>query len=195
MSVCVCLCCRDYRWEEYPARAHYVRHPQDNSLMTYRGHRVLATLIRAYFSPIHTTAQRFIYAGSADGSVYIYGKTALTCPSVSPRPVPLACSSVPPVSPLLLPCPTAPFSPPSPPSPVPWSMLALSAHFHCLKLPVLLCCYSQMWFCNQVQSVLGSAKRKCSGIDLLKAFSAVRCCAATGSIYILSSPLVLLLLC
>ncbi|DBB09677.1 TPA: hypothetical protein ACH3X3_001323 [Trebouxia sp. C0006] len=62
----------DYRWEEYPARAHYVRHPQDNSLMTYRGHRVLATLIRAYFSPIHTTAQRFIYAGSADGSVYIY---------------------------------------------------------------------------------------------------------------------------
>lgn len=42
--------------------------------MTYRGHRVLATLIRAYFSPMHTTAQRFIYAGSADGSVYIFGQ-------------------------------------------------------------------------------------------------------------------------
>ena len=113
MSVCVCVCCRDYRWEEYPARAHYVRHPQDNSLMTYRGHRVLATLIRAYFSPIHTTAQRFIYAGSADGSVYIYGKTALTCPSVSPGPVPLArqfCSFGPPV---LFLC------PPSPPTPAP----------------------------------------------------------------------------
>ena len=42
--------------------------------MTYRGHKVLTTLIRAYFSPLHTTAQRFIYAGSADGSVYIYGE-------------------------------------------------------------------------------------------------------------------------
>lgn len=42
--------------------------------MTYRGHKVLTTLIRAYFSPLHTTAQRFIYAGSADGAVYIYGK-------------------------------------------------------------------------------------------------------------------------
>lgn len=66
--------CRDYRWEQYPARNHLIKHPQDNSLMTYRGHKVLATLIRAYFSPMHTTAQRFIYAGSADGSVYIYGR-------------------------------------------------------------------------------------------------------------------------
>lgn len=65
--------CRDYRWEQYPARNHVIKHPQDNSLMTYRGHKVLTTLIRAYFSPLHTTAQRFIYAGSADGSVYIYG--------------------------------------------------------------------------------------------------------------------------
>ncbi len=113
MSVCVCVCCRDYRWEEYPARAHYVRHPQDNSLMTYRGHRVLATLIRAYFSPIHTTAQRFIYAGSADGSVYIYGKTALACSSLALSPVvsgPLlpssqSCSSVPPASSVMFPVP------------------------------------------------------------------------------------------
>ena len=66
--------CRDYRWEQYPARNHLIKHPQDNSLMTYRGHKVLTTLIRAYFSPMHTTAQRFIYAGSADGSVYIYGE-------------------------------------------------------------------------------------------------------------------------
>lgn len=42
--------------------------------MTYRGHKVLTTLIRAYFSPLHTTAQRFIYTGSADGAVYIYGE-------------------------------------------------------------------------------------------------------------------------
>lgn len=66
--------CRDYRWEQYPARNHLIKHPQDNSLMTYRGHKVLTTLIRAYFSPMHTTAQRFIYAGSANGSVYIYGE-------------------------------------------------------------------------------------------------------------------------
>ena len=71
--------CRDYRWEQYPARHHVVKHPQDNSLMTYRGHQVLTTLIRAYFSPLHTTAQRFIYAGSADGSVYIYGKAVECC--------------------------------------------------------------------------------------------------------------------
>ena len=139
MSVCVCVCCRDYRWEEYPARAHYVRHPQDNSLMTYRGHRVLATLIRAYFSPIHTTAQRFIYAGSADGSVYIYGKTALTCPSVSPGPVLLArqsCSSVPPVPPLLLPCPTALLSPPQSPNSCP---VVYAGTFSTFPLPQVTC--------------------------------------------------------
>jgi len=40
--------------------------------MTYRGHKVLQTLIRAYFSPVHTTGQKYIYTGSYDGSVYIY---------------------------------------------------------------------------------------------------------------------------
>ena len=69
--------CRDYRWEDYPAREYMVKHPQDNSLMTYRGHHVLATLIRAYFSPLHSTAQRYIYAGSHDGSVYIFGEALL----------------------------------------------------------------------------------------------------------------------
>lgn len=29
----------------------------DSSLMTYRGHSVLYTLIRCYFSPVHTTGQ------------------------------------------------------------------------------------------------------------------------------------------
>lgn len=29
----------------------------DSSLMTYRGHSVLYTLIRCYFSPMHTTGQ------------------------------------------------------------------------------------------------------------------------------------------
>jgi len=51
------------------AAKYCVKHPADVSLMTYRGHHVLKTLIRAYFSPAHSTAQRFIYAGSADGVV------------------------------------------------------------------------------------------------------------------------------
>ena len=34
---------------------------------------MLQTLIRAYFSPLATTGQRYIYSGSADGSVYIWG--------------------------------------------------------------------------------------------------------------------------
>ena len=44
--------------------------PGDSSVMTYRGHSVQKTLIRAKFSPVHTTGQRFIYTGSACGSVY-----------------------------------------------------------------------------------------------------------------------------
>jgi len=40
--------------------------------MTYRGHKVFQTLIRSYFSPIETTGQRYIYAGSFDGNLYIF---------------------------------------------------------------------------------------------------------------------------
>ncbi|KAK9834848.1 hypothetical protein WJX81_003498 [Elliptochloris bilobata] len=62
----------DYRWMEYPARGYLVPHPHDVSLQTYRGHSVSQTLIRAYFSPASTTAQRYVYAGSADGAVRIW---------------------------------------------------------------------------------------------------------------------------
>ena len=41
----------------------------DSSLMTYRGHSVLHTLIRAYFSPEYSTGQRYIYSGCATGCV------------------------------------------------------------------------------------------------------------------------------
>jgi WD repeat-containing protein 23 len=54
------------------AAAYNVRHAHDSSLMTYRGHTVQHTLIRAYFSPAHTTGQRYIYAGSADGVVHMW---------------------------------------------------------------------------------------------------------------------------
>lgn len=35
--------------------------------MTYRGHRVKKTLIRAKFSPQETTGQRYIYTGCGTG--------------------------------------------------------------------------------------------------------------------------------
>lgn len=61
---------------EYPGRGRDVRHPADNSVMTYRGHQVLRTLMRAYFSPAHTTGQRYIYTGSFDGSIAVIGELA-----------------------------------------------------------------------------------------------------------------------
>ncbi|KAG0480942.1 hypothetical protein HPP92_011800 [Vanilla planifolia] len=62
----------DYRWMEYPRHARNLCHPHDQSLTTYRGHSVLQTLIRCYFSPAHSTGQRYIYTGSHDNCVYIY---------------------------------------------------------------------------------------------------------------------------
>eukprot|EP00094_Tigriopus_californicus_P011468 TCALIF_11073-PA protein Name:"Similar to DCAF11 DDB1- and CUL4-associated factor 11 (Pongo abelii)" AED:0.19 eAED:0.19 QI:0/0/0/0.66/1/1/6/0/587 len=66
----------DYRWQRVPR--HLVRGnlikcvPDDTSVMTYRGHTVLQTLIRCRFSPVHTTGQRYIYTGCATGAVVIY---------------------------------------------------------------------------------------------------------------------------
>jgi WD repeat-containing protein 23 len=46
--------------------------PYDRSVLTLRGHRVLETLVRAYFSPLHSTGQRFVYSGSQCGSVLVW---------------------------------------------------------------------------------------------------------------------------
>ncbi len=54
-----------------------VPHPHDISVQTFRGHKVLQTLIRAYFSPAHSTGQRFVYTGDADGTARIYGTLQL----------------------------------------------------------------------------------------------------------------------
>ncbi|KAH6755509.1 transducin family protein / WD-40 repeat family protein [Perilla frutescens var. hirtella] len=62
----------DYRWMEYPEMARNVRLPDDLSIATYKGHTVLRTLIRCYFSPAFSTGQRYIYTGSTDSSVYVY---------------------------------------------------------------------------------------------------------------------------
>jgi WD repeat-containing protein 23 len=46
-------------------------HPKDCSVMTYRGHAVLKTLIRCYFSPAETTGGQYIYSGSYDGKIHV----------------------------------------------------------------------------------------------------------------------------
>ncbi|XP_037926642.1 DDB1- and CUL4-associated factor 11 [Hermetia illucens] len=64
----------DYRWDNVP-RDFY--NPQktmdgDSSVMTFRGHRVTKSLIRAKFSPMEQTGQRYIYTGCGSGRVIIY---------------------------------------------------------------------------------------------------------------------------
>ncbi|GAA5987136.1 hypothetical protein JCM10908_001043 [Rhodotorula pacifica] len=61
----------DYRQSFYTT-PRYQKHPHDNSVMTYRGHAVLRTLIRCHFSPMATTNQRYIYSGSSDGKIHIW---------------------------------------------------------------------------------------------------------------------------
>ncbi|KAI9444682.1 WD40-repeat-containing domain protein [Lactarius indigo] len=61
----------DYRSGHYP-KPKYLAHPLDCSVMTYRGHAVLQTLIRCHFSPAETTGGQYIYSGSADGRIHIW---------------------------------------------------------------------------------------------------------------------------
>lgn len=66
----------DYRWECVPKQMKYLKANEmsdgDTSVMTYRGHSVLQTLIRAHFSPAHSTGQKYIYTGCATGQVHVY---------------------------------------------------------------------------------------------------------------------------
>ncbi|KAK1003335.1 hypothetical protein LTR54_007849 [Friedmanniomyces endolithicus] len=61
----------DYRFAPYDTKSHRP-HPHDCSLVTFRGHRVLKTLIRCHFSPPTSTDQRYIYSGSHDGRIYVW---------------------------------------------------------------------------------------------------------------------------
>lgn len=65
----------DYRWGAY-SDDDWMPHPNDNSLVTFRGHKVLRTLIRCHFSPPGSTNSRYVYSGSEDGKVYIYNMDA-----------------------------------------------------------------------------------------------------------------------
>ncbi|TDL28344.1 WD40 repeat-like protein [Rickenella mellea] len=61
----------DYRYGNY-RKPRYHAHPQDCSVMAYRGHVVFKTLIRCHFSPAETTGGQYIYSGSADGKIHIW---------------------------------------------------------------------------------------------------------------------------
>ncbi|EKD15669.1 WD domain-containing protein [Drepanopeziza brunnea f. sp. 'multigermtubi' MB_m1] len=65
----------DYRWGSYDMNDWY-QDPDDNSVVTFRGHRVLRTLIRCHFSPPSSTNSRYVYSGSEDGKVFIYNMDA-----------------------------------------------------------------------------------------------------------------------
>jgi WD repeat-containing protein 23 len=65
----------DYRWGAYNEDDWY-QDPDDNSLVTFRGHRVLRTLIRCHFSPPGSTNSRYVYSGSEDGQVFIWNMDA-----------------------------------------------------------------------------------------------------------------------
>ncbi|KXS15327.1 WD40 repeat-like protein [Gonapodya prolifera JEL478] len=68
----------DYRYMAYPGPPTH-RHPEDRSVQTYRGHKVLKTLIRSRFTPSSYTGQGYVYAGSADGKVRFYDVLSGEC--------------------------------------------------------------------------------------------------------------------
>lgn len=61
-TVCYGLRGWDYRNGRY-RKPRCVQHPNDCSVMTYRGMRTLRTLIRCAFSPTSTTGGSYIYTG------------------------------------------------------------------------------------------------------------------------------------
>jgi len=65
----------DYRFAPY-ADEDYEPHEHDCSVVTFRGHKVLKTLIRCHFSPPGSTNSRYVYTGSQDGKVYVYNLDA-----------------------------------------------------------------------------------------------------------------------
>lgn len=65
----------DYRMDDYDPD-DWFPHPNDNSVVTFRGHKVQGTLIRCHFSPPGSTDSRYVYSGSHDGKVYVWNMDA-----------------------------------------------------------------------------------------------------------------------
>lgn len=75
----------EYRWGDYDDAARWFPHPHDNSLVTFRGHRVRWTLIRCHFSPPGSTDSRYVYSGSFDGGVYVWNLDATLAARIDVR--------------------------------------------------------------------------------------------------------------
>jgi WD repeat-containing protein 23 len=66
------------RYSEYDYRymddidMDYSAHPKDNSVVTFRGHKVQRTLIRCHFAPPGSANSRYVYSGSSDGKVHVW---------------------------------------------------------------------------------------------------------------------------
>lgn len=65
----------EYRMNPYKL-SNWRPHPHDCSLVTFRGHSVLKTLIRCHFSPPGSTDGSYVYSGSYDGKVHIWNMDA-----------------------------------------------------------------------------------------------------------------------
>ena len=76
----------EYRWEDYDEE-QWFRHPHDNSLVTFRGHKVQRTLIRCHFSPPGSTNSRYVYSGSYDGFVYVWNLDATLVAKINVKEV------------------------------------------------------------------------------------------------------------
>jgi WD repeat-containing protein 23 len=74
----------DYRMNHYD-QDRWIPHPSDNSVVTFRGHRVLRTLIRCHFSPAGSSDSRYVYSGSQDGKVFIWNLDATLASIVDVR--------------------------------------------------------------------------------------------------------------
>ncbi|KAK1758425.1 WD repeat domain-containing protein [Echria macrotheca] len=76
----------EYRWEDYDD-TRWFKHPNDNSLVTFRGHKVQRTLIRCHFSPPGSTNSRYVYSGGADGFVHVWNLDATVATKIDVRGV------------------------------------------------------------------------------------------------------------
>ncbi|CAK7265223.1 hypothetical protein SEPCBS119000_001402 [Sporothrix epigloea] len=74
----------DYRFQRYNDEL-YFKHPNDNSVVTFRGHRVERTLIRCHFSPPGSSDGRYVYSASHSGKVYIWNLDATLAGQIDVR--------------------------------------------------------------------------------------------------------------
>ncbi|KAH8661945.1 WD40-repeat-containing domain protein [Xylariales sp. PMI_506] len=85
----------DYRWEQYD-ESEWMPHPNDNSVVTFRGHKVLRTLIRCHFSPPNSTDSRYVYTGSHDGKVWVYNMDATVAAKIDVHRTTMNAAALPP---------------------------------------------------------------------------------------------------